>query len=67
MERVTEPEPLRVCLLGAPSLSWAGQPLNLSRRQARAMLYRLAEELRPVPRDQLAFLFWPDVSVTATS
>jgi DNA-binding SARP family transcriptional activator/DNA replicative helicase MCM subunit Mcm2 (Cdc46/Mcm family) len=26
------------------------------------MLYRLAEELRPVPRDQLAFLFWPDVS-----
>jgi hypothetical protein len=32
----------------------------LPRRQARALLYRLAARLEPVPRAHLAFLFWPD-------
>src|SRR5262245_32633593 len=50
---------LRVALLGPPNVTWAGRPLPIPRRQARALLYRLAG-LRPVPRQQLCFLFWPD-------
>jgi len=52
---------LQVCLLGPPEVTWAGQPLSISRRQARALLYRLAARLDPIPREQLCFLFWPDI------
>ncbi len=52
---------LRVALLGAPAVTWAGQTVPMSRRQTRALLYRLAADLRPVPRTQLGYLFWPDV------
>lgn len=48
-------------LLGVPVVLWAGQPVPIARRQPRALLYRLAAELRPVPRAELCFLFWPDV------
>jgi DNA-binding SARP family transcriptional activator len=41
-------------------VKWAGQPLAIPRRQARALLYHLAARLEPVPREQLCFLFWPD-------
>ncbi len=51
---------LRVYLLGPPRADWAGGTLPLSRRQARALLYRLATRLEPVPREHLCFLFWPD-------
>src|SRR5262249_37584311 len=34
--------------------------LAIPRRQARALLYRLAAHLRRVPREQLCYLFWPD-------
>ncbi len=51
---------LRVALLGPPVILWTGQPLAISRRQVRALLYRLASDLQPVPREQLCFLFWPD-------
>jgi predicted ATPase/DNA-binding SARP family transcriptional activator len=51
---------LRVTLLGPPAMTWAGQPLAVARRQTRALLYRLAASMRPVPREQLCFLFWPD-------
>jgi DNA-binding SARP family transcriptional activator len=51
---------LRIALLGPPDVTWAGRPLPIPRRQARALLYRLAAGLRPVPREQLCFLFWPD-------
>jgi DNA-binding SARP family transcriptional activator len=52
---------LYVKLFGAPSLSWNGESFELSRRQARALLYRLAADSAPIPRGQLGFLFWPDV------
>ncbi|MFQ6059051.1 MAG: BTAD domain-containing putative transcriptional regulator, partial [Anaerolineae bacterium] len=51
---------LRVYLLGPPGVEWAGRPLAIPRRQARALLYRLAAWLQPIPREQLCFLFWPD-------
>ncbi len=51
---------LRIYLLGPPGVEWAGCPLVIPRRQARALLYRLAVQLQPVPREHLCFLFWPD-------
>ena len=51
---------LEVRLLGSPDVRRGGQPLPILRRQARALLYRLAVALQPVPREHLCFLFWPD-------
>ena len=53
---------LRVYLLGPPVVQWADQPLGIPRRQTRALLYRLAADLEPIPRAHLCFLFWPDIS-----
>src|SRR5512146_1425095 len=55
----TSPD-LRIALLGPPEAAWAGQALSIPRRQARALLYRLAAQLQPLPREQLCYLFWPD-------
>lgn len=52
--------PLRVCMLGPPSVQWAGCALDIPRRQVRAVLYRLATPLTPLPREHLCSLFWPD-------
>lgn len=52
---------LRVYMLGPPRVEWVGRPLSLPRRQLRALLYLLASRLQPVPREQLSFLFWPDL------
>lgn len=51
---------MRIKLFGSCSLQWQNQPYALSRRQTRALLYRLAIRLEPVSRAHLAFLFWPD-------
>jgi predicted ATPase/DNA-binding SARP family transcriptional activator len=51
---------LRITLLGAPSAVWAGASLAIARRQTRALLFRLAAQATPVPREQLCYLFWPD-------
>ncbi|MFQ3662891.1 MAG: BTAD domain-containing putative transcriptional regulator [Chloroflexaceae bacterium] len=53
--------PLQVSLLGPPEVRWADQHLSIPRRQARALLYRLGARLQPVPREQVCFLFWPDI------
>src|SRR5215217_4366122 len=53
--------PLHITLLGSPQLTLLGAPISLPRRQLRALLYRLAVALQPVPREQLCFLFWPDI------
>ena len=53
---------LGLTLLGPPAVTWAGVALPIARRQTRALLYRLAVEQRPVAREHLAALFWPDVS-----
>lgn len=56
---------LHLALLGPPSVIWAGRPLPIARRQAPALLYRLAtpagSSLQPVSRDHLCFLLWPDL------
>ncbi|HUM71357.1 MAG TPA: bacterial transcriptional activator domain-containing protein, partial [Chloroflexota bacterium] len=41
-------------------MRWQGVTFTLPRRQARALLYRLAADLQPVTRDELIFLLWPD-------
>lgn len=52
---------LQISLLGPPATRWAGRRLSISRRQVRALLYRLAASRDAIPRGYLAFLFWPDV------
>ena len=53
---------LQVYLLGPPHVEWDGRALAIPRRQVRALLYRLAARLQPVPREHLCFLFWPDIA-----
>jgi len=63
IEQVTGPTTmdLKIHLLGQPYVTWTGHPLSIPRRQARALLYRLATGLAPLPREHLCFLFWPDI------
>lgn len=60
--RMADPSdaPLHVRMLGYPEIFWDGTPLAVLRRQARALLYRLAVRLAPIPRPELFYLFWPD-------
>jgi len=55
---------IQFLLLGVPEMVWLNQPFTLARRQARALLYYLADALRPIPRDRLIFLLWPDIPET---
>jgi predicted ATPase/DNA-binding SARP family transcriptional activator len=57
-------ETLRIHLLGPPSVEWAGRRLPIPRRQARALLCRLAVRSQPIAREQLCYLFWPDIPDT---
>ena len=52
---------LSISLLGPPQVTWGGSGVPIARRQTRALLYRLAADLRPLPRTQLCYLFWPDL------
>ncbi len=38
-------------LLGVPTMTWQARPFTLPRRQARALLFRLAVDEQPVPRE----------------
>lgn len=59
----TNPPPLlAVKLFGPPEVTNTGTIIPLARRQMRALLFRLAAVSRPVARDQLCFLFWPDIA-----
>jgi DNA-binding SARP family transcriptional activator len=49
---------LEVRVLGPPAVLLEGRPLHITRRQTRALLYRLAAQAGPVPREHLCFLFW---------
>lgn len=51
---------LQIYLLGPPIVKWNGNPLAIPRRQVRAILYRIAAETHPLPREHLCYLFWPD-------
>lgn len=59
-DRQLIPAELHIRLLGLPQARWRGEMLEMPRRQVRALLYRLAADTRPVARDGLCFLFWPD-------
>jgi hypothetical protein len=61
----TTADGLRILLLGPPDVVGAGQRPALPRRQARALLYRLAAADGAVARGHLAFLFWPDLPEAA--
>lgn len=58
---------LKIALLGTPILSRDGQPLPVTRRKSRALVYYLAAqaEQTTVTRDQLLAFFWPDLERTA--
>jgi DNA-binding SARP family transcriptional activator len=51
---------LRIYLLGLPRVALAQNHLDILRREVRALLYRLANRLEPISREQLCYLFWPN-------
>ncbi len=51
---------LRILLLGPPEIYQEGQPLRITRRNTRYLLFYLACRRGMVARDELAFLFWGD-------
>ncbi|MEA3335021.1 MAG: AAA family ATPase [Chloroflexota bacterium] len=53
--------PLRLYLLGPPQIHWDDRRFNIPRRQARALLYRLATRMELAPRETICFLFWSDI------
>lgn len=53
---------LEIRLLGAPTLRWQQSVISISRRQVRALLYRLAADMQPMSREHLCWLFWPDLA-----
>ena len=55
-------EPVRILLLGPPTITYADAPLKMSRRTHRALLYYLALQRQPVPRSILINLLWQDAS-----
>ena len=52
---------LKLTLFGPPRLEREGQPVEVSRRKALALLVYLAATGQPHSRDTLATLFWPEV------
>lgn len=53
---------LAIRLLGPTQVLSAGQPLSITRRKSRAVLYYLAAHPQPVARRHLLGLLWPDHS-----
>jgi len=52
--------PLRISLLGPPRIEVDGRPLVVDTRKAIALLAYLAVVRRPIARDSLVELLWPD-------
>ena len=53
-------QPLSIALLGPPVIEVDGRPLAVDTRKATALLAYLAVEGRPMRRDTLASLLWPE-------
>ncbi len=53
---------LKITLLGHPSVLWDDQPLAISRKATRTLLYYLASQGKPVGRTLLCSLFWPEAT-----
>ena len=58
----TQEGQLRIRLFGPPTFELDRAPLALPRRKVRALLCYLAASARPIPREHLCYLFWPDHS-----
>jgi predicted ATPase len=56
---------IEIHLLGSPQLLRDGQPLNVTRRKSRALLYYLAAHTRSLTREHLLNFFWPDAERTS--
>lgn len=55
------PPIIKIYLLGPPAIRWGEESLSIPRRQVRALLFRLAAEIRPVSRGYLANFFWSEL------
>ena len=51
---------LFIRLLGTPLILQDDQPLTIARKKSRALVYYLAAHDKPLTRDQLLAVFWPD-------
>jgi DNA-binding SARP family transcriptional activator len=51
---------LSIQLLGTPLILQNDQPLAITRKKSRALVYYLAAHARPLTREQLLAFFWPD-------
>lgn len=51
---------LEICLLGPVEVTYDGEPVKIPRRAERGILYFLAVENRPVSREALIDLLWPE-------
>jgi DNA-binding SARP family transcriptional activator len=58
--RPAESNSLSLTLFGVPAVTYREQPVELVRRQTRALLYRLGTTMEPLAREALAAMFWPD-------
>jgi DNA-binding SARP family transcriptional activator len=47
-------------LLGTPQVYKNGQEIRLKRRKSRALLFYVAAHFKPITREHLLALFWPD-------
>ena len=56
---------LTILLLGPPQIFVDGIAVAVPRRRARALVYYLAAQRRPINRERLLALFWPDHERTA--
>ncbi len=56
---------LKIHLLGPPTVEWQEAPWSIPRRQTRLLLFRLAVRGRPLAREHLLFLLWPEFSQAA--
>jgi len=51
---------LSIQLLGTPQILQDDQPLTITRKKSRALVYYLATHARPLTREHLLTFFWPD-------
>jgi DNA-binding SARP family transcriptional activator len=56
---------LTILVLGPPQILVDSVAVAVPRRRARALVYYLAVQRRPINRERLLALFWPDHDRTA--
>jgi DNA-binding SARP family transcriptional activator len=53
----------RICLLGKPMVYVNDIPMNIKRKKCRGLVYFLAAENKPMGRERLQDIFWPDQDI----